>query len=471
MRFHLPWWVLPAVLALAVRIAGAANLHSWHDEYFTVWVSQLPWQELVSALRWDSGPPLFYVCVKFVSLLGLPPLVAGRAFSVLAGVFATVLVGLSAKKWVSAAAGVWASLLFAVHPLAVMWCAEARAYGLLSLTVAASLWALGQVQAGKTSWVRLAVALGLGLYTHALGLVWLVAVLGYGLLTGKRPVLWASGAAVGSFLPWLPVMLQQPAEAVAWMASSLRDVPAWAVGLGPLRLLPPLAGWWYTLEAPHVGWPWQLAGAVALLFALSLARGGLWLLWALPAGMLALGWWAGLPVYYPGRGEAVLLAPFLVFVASGLRNWGRWLGVGLVALGFGGSVALVAHYQKTPPRPEEHMAQVLLHQNSSGVVVTTGWWWLAMRSHLPASWAVLHLPAAALRHPGWFVPGREKVTDEEKTEVWQKLVGALGQGGGAGLVVTPGLPEAEDLRSWGMRLGWRVLRFSGGELWTPVKER
>lgn len=426
---------------------------------------------MLSALRWDSGPPLFYALAKLVSWLGLPPLVAARALSVLAGVGATVLLGLAARRLLSAAAGFWASWLFAVHPLAVMWSSEARAYGLLSLAVAASLWVLGELQAGNGRWVWLAVALGLGLYTHALGLVWLVAVLGYGLLAGEKPVLWASGAAVGGFLPWLFVMLQQPPEAVAWMASSSGDVPAWAWWLGPLRLLPPLSGWTYTLEAPVVSWPWQLAAAALLFSLLILARGGLWVLWAVPAGLLVLGWWAGLPVYYPGRGEAVVLAPFLVFLVSGLKRWGRVLGMGLVALGMGGSLAVVAHYQRTPPRPEEHMARALLQQGPSGVVVTTGWWWPSMRYHLPASWQVLHLPAGALRHPGWFVPRREKITEEEKAEAWQKLVAAAGKGEGAGLLVTPGLPEAGELRAWGKRLGWQALLVPGGELWTPQGTR
>lgn len=452
-------------------MAGAAALRPWHDEYFTVWASQLSWPELLSALHWDSGPPLFYLLVKFVSLVGFPPLLAARGLSVLAGVGATVLLGFAARRLVSPRAGVWAAWLFAVHPLAVMWSSEARAYGLLSLAVAASLWLLGELEAGERRWVWLAVALGLGLYTHALGLVWLLAVLSYGLSTRKRPVLWASGAAVGCFLPWLPVMVGQPPEAVAWMASSMVEVPAWAGWLGPLRLLPPVAGWGYTLEAPLPSGFWQLAAGVSMVLPLILARGRLWALWVVAFGLLAVGWWLGLPVYYPGRGEAVVLAPFLVWVVSGLERLGKAFAIWLVALGLGGSVAVVAHYQKTPPRPEELMAQALLWQKPSGVVVTTGWWWLAMRYHLPVSWQVVHLPKAAVRHPGWFVPGREKVSEEEKAEAWQRLVMAGGRGDGAGLVVTPGLPETRELQSWCQRLGWQAVHVPGAELWAPGETR
>lgn len=348
-----------------------------------------------------------------------------------------------------------------------MWAAEGRAYGLLSLAVAWSLWALGGQAAGQRRWLGVAVALGFGLYTHALGLVWLLAVLAYGLFARKTFVLWASGAAVLSFLPWLFVMSQQPPEAVAWMASSLRDVPSWLRWLGPLRLLPPLSGWTYTLEAPTVSGYWQLGAAVVSLVALALARGWLWALWVLPASLLAIGWWMGLPVYYPGRGEAVLLAPFLALLASGIERSSRALGVALLALSLGGSVAVVAHLWKAPPRPEQRMAEVLLRQGHTGFLVTTGWWWLAMRFHLPASWQVLHLPKVALQHPGWFVPGRERITEGELSEAWQKLVAAGARGEGAGFIVTPGLREGQELRSWGKRFGWKALSFPGSELWIP----
>lgn len=471
MRFRLPWWVLPALVALALRLAATLTLRPWHDEYFTAWAASLPWSELLAALRWDSGPPLPYLLAKLVSLAGIPALVAARGLSLAAGVLATLFVGLAARRWVSASAGPWASWLFALHPLAVMWAAEGRAYGLLSLAVAWSLWVLGEQEAQGRLWLGLAAALGFGLYTHALGLVWLLAVLAYGLLARRTAVLWASGAAVLSFLPWFFVMVQQPPEAVAWMASSLRDVPAWARWLGPLRLLPPLSGWAYTLEAPAVSGYWQLIAAVVTLACLVLARSWLWALWALPAGLLAVGWWMGLPVYYPGRGEAVLLAPFLALLASGITRSSRALGAALLALSLGGSVAVVAHFWQTPPRPEERMAEVLLQEGHTGVLVTTGWWWLSMRYHLPASWQVLHLPGAALQHPGWFVPGREKITESELSEAWQELAAVGARGEGAGLIVTPGLPEAQELRSWGNRLGWQALSFPGGELWIPGQGR
>lgn len=467
MRFRLPWWLPPALAALVLRAVGASVLRPWHDEYFTVWASQLRWDELMAALRWDSGPPGLYVLVKVLSFMGLEPLVASRVLSVAAGVLAAVLVGLAARGLFSPAAGTAASFFFAVHPLAVMWGSEGRAYGLLSLAVAASLWALGELEAGRQSWVWLASCLAFGLYTHALGLVWLLAVLAYGLCRRQKTVLYAAGAAAASFSPWLPVMLQQPPEAVAWMGSSFREVPTWLRWLGAFRLLPPVAGWGYTLEAPEPAWYWQVVAAVATVWALALARGWVWALLLLPAAALTFGAWLGLPVYYPGRGEAVLLAPFAALLAGGTQRRGRALAASLVALGLGGSAAVLGSFRQAPPRPEQEVARILLRQGTSGVLVTTGWWWLGMRHNLPPSWRVIHLPEAALQHPGWFVPGRERVTEEELAEVERRLEDAGNRGQGVGILLTPGLPEAGELRFRCQRWGWRCVRLPGGELCLP----
>lgn len=467
MRFHLPWWVPPVTAALLLRLSGAVALRPWHDEYFTTWAAQLPLRELLDALRWDSGPPGPYLLTKLVSSLGLPPLWASRALSVGAGVGATALVGSAARRLFSPGAGTVAAWLYAVHPLAVMWGSEGRAYGLLSLAVATGLWSLAHLKNGKGCWLPLAAALSFALYTHALGLVWLVATLAYGLVRRANEVLRAAGVAALSFLPWLPVMWHQPSEAVAWMATAFRELPPWAWWLGALRLLPPVSGWGYTLEAPQPAWLLQGAAAAVTLVALSRVRGWVWLLPAFPAAALSLGWWLGLPVYYPGRGEAVILAPFVAVLASGAQRGGRVVVALLVALGLGGSGAVVASWWQSPPRPEERVARTLLQRHSSGVVVTTGWWWLGVRYHLPASWRVVHLPREALRHPGWFVPGRERVSDEELLQAREALAEAARRGEGTAVIVVPGLAEAEELRAWCQRWGWRRGSFPGGELWTP----
>jgi hypothetical protein len=65
-----------ALAALLPRVLAAIVRPPWHGEYFTVWAAGLPLNELIAALRLDSGPPLPYVLVRILTFLGLPALSA-----------------------------------------------------------------------------------------------------------------------------------------------------------------------------------------------------------------------------------------------------------------------------------------------------------------------------------------------------------------------------------------------------------
>jgi hypothetical protein len=446
-----PFWLLPALVGLALRVLGAWLLRPWHDEYFTCWAAQLPFHQLWEALRWDSGPPLPYLLVKLATLAGLPPLVAGRGLSVLAGTLAVIFLG---KAAASPQAGTWTAWLFALHPLALMQSVEARAYGLLLAAVAASLFFLQGAFPGPVHWRSLSLALAVALYSHALGLLWLVSVLAWGLWRRNRQVLWACGLALALFSPWLPVMSRQPLEAVGWMAAAPFGLPLWMRWVGPLRLLPPLAGWGYTLEAPIPPGFLQGGAAALVLLGLLAAGSGPWLLFLGPMLLLLAASWLGLPVFFPGRGEALLLPSFLLLLGAGAGRFRRWLGVGLGALSLAGSLWVVLAWQGRDPRPEEQLAQALRATGEKGVVVTTGWWWLGLRFWLPPSWEVVHVPAAALRHPGWFRPGLEPASKEELEALRTRLL-ARAPGERAALLLTPGLQEAGALFQLARELGFR----------------
>ncbi|MGC8916119.1 MAG: glycosyltransferase family 39 protein [Thermoanaerobaculum sp.] len=471
MGFRFPWWVPAALAAFGVRVAAAFSLRPWHDEYFTAWASSLPWGEMVAALGWDSGPPLPYVLAKLLSLAGIPPLWAARGVSVVSGTAAVIFVGLAARGAFGKTQGVLASWLLAFHPLAVLWSAEGRAYGLLGLWVAATLWVCSLASPDRRRWLWLALFLTAGVYTHALGLAWLLVVFLYGVVRREKPAICAAGAALAAFLPWVSVTAQQPPEAVAWMVWSLAELPSWTRWLGAWRLLPPMAGWGLTLEAPTPPAALQLGAAFLTVSVLVWARGWPWFLAGLPAAGLTAGGLLGVPVYYPGRGEAIVLPAFALLVVSGLETFRRqvagWL---LVAFGAAGSVWAVGYLRASPPRPEERVA-TFLRGAPAGVLVTTGWWWLGMRYHLPPSWAVRHVPAAALVHPGWFAPGREPVSEAEVASVFESLSRAEREGREAALLVTPGLAEARALQHQAQALGWRrVLVVPGGELWAPGRK-
>jgi len=104
------------ILALffALRVSLARYRQPFFDELFTRWISAKSFGGIVSALRYDSGPPLYYFLVH---LFG-----AGRLISLVASLIAIVL--LLRKQHFFAAAFV------AVFPPSVLFAIDARAYAL-----------------------------------------------------------------------------------------------------------------------------------------------------------------------------------------------------------------------------------------------------------------------------------------------------------------------------------------------------
>jgi len=466
----LPWWLGPAVVGLALRLAGALKLRPWHDEYFTNWVAGLPWKQLFDALRWDSGPPLPYVLAKLGSLAGLHPLFVARGVSVLAGVGAVVFFGKAAAIAFSPPAGGMAAWLFAVHPLAVMWGSEGRAYSLLSLGVALSFWAAARLHAAQSRWLPLAGGLAFTLYTHALGLLVVGATVAAGWRRARRAALWAALVALVLFAPWIPVMLAQPPEAMGWVESWRERLSLLA--FGPWRLLPPLAPWGATLEAPvPPAWVQGLAAATTLV-ALPWEASWVWWLVAIPTAGLLGGAALGVPVFFPGRGEAVFLGPFLGLLARGATSWRKLLLAILVACGLGGSLWVVQSWGEAGPRPEVLLAKRLLQEADRGLVVTTGWWWLDLRANLPGGWEVVHLPRAAERHPGWYLPGKEKPAPEELAALGERIRQVRQQGLPVAFVLAPGLAESQKASALAAEAGaFPAGQVAGGELWVAPGTR
>ncbi len=452
-------------MAFVLRVFGALLLRPWHDEFFTLWAAGLPLIKLFQALRWDSGPPLWYLLIKLLLFFGVPPLVAARGLSVLAGAVAVGLLARAAALFNRKAQG-WVAWFLALHPLAVMWSAEARAYGLLVAFLAGSLVLLGHAMAGKErGWLSLAAVLAGALYTHALALLWLGALLAYALVERSRPLVWACASALASFAPWLPVMARQPVEAVAWMTAGAEQLPSWARLLGPWRLLPPVADWSLTLEAPQPPVLLQaLVWVVVGWLLLHLGRTSLWWLFLLPSAFFWVASALGLPLFFPGRGEALLLPIFLLLLGRGLGGR-RLLAAGLLLASLASSLWVLTFWHRRPPRPEALLAGKLIQEAPGGLLLTTGWWWLGLRFHLPASWELVPVPQAIGQHPGWFRPGRERLSQGELQTLERRLEEKQKQGFVA-VLLTPGLPESRQLAGLVERLGLRLLaRVPAGELY------
>jgi len=104
------------------------------------------------------------------------PIAAARAISVAAGTAAVLIAALASRRAFGDRAGWWTGALLAVHPLAVAWSCEGRAYALVLLAAA---WAWERMEAMSSNGrgaVGLAFAVALACWSHGLGML-LAAVL------------------------------------------------------------------------------------------------------------------------------------------------------------------------------------------------------------------------------------------------------------------------------------------------------
>ncbi|MGD1147790.1 MAG: glycosyltransferase family 39 protein [Thermoanaerobaculaceae bacterium] len=458
-------WAALALAAMAPRVAGAILRRPWHDEYFTAWVSKLPLADLVAALRLDSGPPLPYLLVKLLATLGIEPLAAARTISVAAGTAAVLLAAQAARRAFGDRAGWWTGALVAVHPLAVAWSCEGRAYALVLLAAA---WAWERMEAlahGEGGAVGLASALALAGWSHALGMVLAVAAVAVALLL-PRPArdraVAAVAAGLASQIPWLPVAVHQPAAAIAWMAGAWQTLTLVGKIAAPVRLLSPLGGFAAFLDlASAPAWV-EVVGASLVLALLGAACSGACPVrrplvgFLLPAavlgGLVAL----GVPVLYPGRAEAISLVPFLVLLGAGAsgRRPSRVVAAAVVLSAAAVTAASLLLWAGQPASSEQRLAAALrAGLPGGGVVVIGGYWRLGIAYHLGRDRTVFDLanyPTSAQAHPGWYDP---QVDRPAPGELDRLLVELRPQVRRTAVVVAPGMATASDLQRLADALG------------------
>jgi len=465
-----------SVIALALRVLGAWWRPPWHDEYFTAWVAALPLGDLLAALRVDSGPPLPYLLAKAIALPGLPELAAARAVAVLAGTAAVILAARAAGRAWGDAAAPWCAALLAVHPLALAWSSEGRAYPLLLLAAALGWERLEALAATGRGAVGLGLVVALACWSHGLGLI-LAGALCLAVLLQPRatraPALLAVAAGLATLLPWLPVAIRQPPAAIAWMAGSWQALPPAERLLAPVRLLPPVAPFDRALDLPGATPAAALAAALACLVLLVVARPR-----PVPAALvgvplvaLAVLPWLGVPVFYPGRAEALFLAPLLAALAAGVVGWrpGFIPAAALVIGGLAVSTAALVAWARQGPRPEALLADAIAARlPEGGPVVIGGYWRLGLAFHLgdaSTRYELVNYPADVAGHPGWYDPATDRPAPGEIDDLLRRLH----HGPPPAVVVTPGLATEGELRGLAEALGLRrALVVPAGELLLPA---
>jgi hypothetical protein len=363
--------IAAVLLGVVLRLLWVDAKPLWNDEAFSLRTAVQPLGPLVASIALDVHPPLYFLTLHGWLRL-VPADQTARVFSVLAGSAALPIVFLLARPMIGPFRACIATAICAVLPFYVSWSQIGRSYAFLLLVsllaVLAAARLLEALEAGR--WrpaagvpVRLlglcafyVLSAGAVLWSHNLALFLVVAinaVAGWRLLSGQLRgggplAIWSlcQLLVIGSWLPWLPVVLGQVSNLGA---------PQFAVSLAAtLERVEAVFGGFMLWKLGALAAAFGVAGAVLGAASLPLRRADAQLVLAtliLPilaclalfvAGKPAFGYAIGTLIWAPGL-VAVLMAAalrrpdrrrplrttigalvaagFVLLSARGLANW------------------------------------------------------------------------------------------------------------------------------------------------------
>jgi mannosyltransferase len=169
----LGWALLAAatLVAVVLRAVFVGTQSLGYEEVFTRSIAAQPglsgvWHAVKAT---ESTPPLYYVLTwLWVKLSGSLGASALRMSSLLAGVATVPVAFFAARRFAGRSISLVVAWLCAVSPILVLYSIYARAYALLVLACALSVWALGALleRPSARRWVAWALAAALCLWTH-----------------------------------------------------------------------------------------------------------------------------------------------------------------------------------------------------------------------------------------------------------------------------------------------------------------
>jgi hypothetical protein len=322
-----------AALGLVLLFVSKGEL--WLDEAQTVAISALRVDRLLSALREDGSPPLYYLVLHaWIGVFG-DGTHAVRALSGVFGVACVPLMWVTARRLAGVRIAWAASVLLATSPFAIRYGTETRMYSLVVLLVLLGLYALIHAleRPSTARLVFVAITSAALLLTHYWSL-YLVActvlVLFIGWRRAQVPGRVVLAVALGglAFVPWVPTFLHQASSTGApWAArASFGDLVNVMQGYGAPNALDS-AGWilWLLLlglTALGVFGHRRRSGAIELRWRSQVPESALG---AVAGGTLALALFAGMVGDSPvtARYTAVVFPLVLLLVAFGLSRLSR----------------------------------------------------------------------------------------------------------------------------------------------------
>ncbi|HEX4034738.1 MAG TPA: glycosyltransferase family 39 protein [Solirubrobacteraceae bacterium] len=322
-------WTLAIAAAVvagaAIRFLTLSVQSFWLDEAVTHGLVTRSFGSMLSAIpHSESTPPLYYVLAwVWVRVFGADA--AGlRSLSALFGTATVLVLALIARRLAGNRGALAAAALAATSPLLIWYSQEARAYGLLVLLCAVTVWCLL-----REDWRGWAIAAALALATHYFAVFIVVPEVAWLVVRKRdtRAVRWALAGVGVIAIALSPLAIEQAGQNRARFIT--------AQGLGHRIVAVPkqfLIGY----ATPHATILTVLTAILAVGLALFVRRrdGGLIALAAIAAGVPVVLAVFGAD-YVITRNLIAAMVPLVVLaaVASTRTRSGAWLVAGLCAIG------------------------------------------------------------------------------------------------------------------------------------------
>jgi mannosyltransferase len=168
--------------ALALRYIGVSHRGLWNDELLSAnFSSHGPLETILTVLRFDIHPPLYYVQLSLWSLLGSSPIWL-MANSIVWSVAAVGLLLVYAGRAYGARTGLTAAALLAVAPAALAYSDQVRMYAFISMLMV-WVWRRQEQWAARPtwrSWLLMTLSQLCVVYAHTAGVFMISGCVLYG---------------------------------------------------------------------------------------------------------------------------------------------------------------------------------------------------------------------------------------------------------------------------------------------------
>jgi mannosyltransferase len=238
---------LSICIVLGVEIVNLTKISLWHDESFSALLVKYDFGEMMTRIKMDVHPPLYYIFLRGWNYIFGNSLFSLRFFGVFFSVLAIIsLYILVAKGLKNKKLALFSSVLFTFSCFQIQYAMEARMYplGTFFVILGTFFFLKGLEEKKWKWWILYAVFTSVGLYTHYFVAFWIISQViffGYkiykeagfnfsGWIKNKTFRMGAASYSLAfiSYIPWLPTFLKQmgQVEADYWIpAINFSSVP------------------------------------------------------------------------------------------------------------------------------------------------------------------------------------------------------------------------------------------------------